>query len=109
MGSEWYESGKRVRLKTVVMQEGSLENTFGTRIDAWNNKWEKKGGVHPAVYSGEDSEFLVQVCTTMRSENDFSRLPSCKDVGCRSNFDPSRPFYTQDTSFSVKSSLTAFR
>ena len=30
-----------------------------------------------------------------------------KDVGCRSNFDPSRPLYTQDTSFSVKSSLTA--
>ena len=33
--------------------------------------------------------------------------PSTKDVGCRSNFDPSRPLYTQDTSFSVKSSLTA--
>ena len=32
-----------------------------------------------------------------------------KDVGCRSNFDPSRPLYTQDTSFSVKSSLTAVR
>ena len=32
---------------------------------------------------------------------------STKDVGCRSNFDPSRPRYTQDTSFSVKSSLTA--
>ena len=30
-----------------------------------------------------------------------------KDVGCRSNFDPSRPLYTQDTGFSVKSSLTA--
>ena len=36
-------------------------------------------------------------------------LPVIKkeDVGCRSNFDPSRPLYTQDTSFSVKSSLTA--
>ena len=33
--------------------------------------------------------------------------PQAKDVGCRSNFDPSRPLYTQDTSFSVKSSLTA--
>ena len=32
-----------------------------------------------------------------------------KDVGCRSNFDPSRPLYTQDTSFGVKSSLTAVR
>ena len=30
-----------------------------------------------------------------------------KDVGCRSNFNPSGPLYTQDTSFSVKSSLTA--
>ena len=29
-----------------------------------------------------------------------------KHVGRRSNFDPSRPLYTQDTSFSVKSSLT---
>ena len=35
--------------------------------------------------------------------------PELKDVGCRSNFDPSRPLYTQDTSFSVKSSLTAVR
>ena len=32
-----------------------------------------------------------------------------KDVGCRSNFDPSRPLYAQDTSFSVKSSLMAVR
>ena len=32
-----------------------------------------------------------------------------KDVGCRSNFDPSRPLYTLDTSFSVKSCLTAVR
>ena len=40
-----------------------------------------------------------------------SQTPSLafKDVGCRSNFDPSRPLYTQDTSFSVKSSLTAVR
>ena len=30
-----------------------------------------------------------------------------KDVGCRSNFDPSRPLHAQDTSFSVKSFLTA--
>ena len=36
-------------------------------------------------------------------------LVGFKDVGCRSNFDPSRPLYTQDTSFSVKSSLTAVR
>ena len=28
---------------------------------------------------------------------------AAKDVGCRYNFDPSRPLYTQDTSFSVKS------
>ena len=34
---------------------------------------------------------------------------SSKGVGCRSNFDPSRLLYTQDTSFSVKSSLTAVR
>ena len=33
--------------------------------------------------------------------------PRDKDVGCRSNFDPSRPLHTQETSFSVKSSLTA--
>ena len=36
-------------------------------------------------------------------------LLQAKDVGCRSNFDPSRPLYAQDTSFSVKSSLTAVR
>ena len=34
-------------------------------------------------------------------------LVAIKDVGCRSNFDRSRPLYTQDTSFSVKSSLMA--
>ena len=34
--------------------------------DARNNKWKKKSGGHPAVDSGEDSDFLVQVCTTMR-------------------------------------------
>ena len=32
-----------------------------------------------------------------------------KDVGSRSKFDPSRPLDTQDTSLSVKSSLTAVR
>ena len=39
---------------------------FDTRKDAWNNEGEKKGGGHPAFYSGEDSEFLLEVCTTMR-------------------------------------------
>ena len=37
----------------------------------------------------------------------MSPPPPVKGVGGRSNFDPSRPLYTQDTSFSVKSSLTA--
>ena len=48
----------------------------------------------------------------IKQANDKPTQPNdlySKDVGCRSNFDPSRPLYTQDTSFSVKSSLTAVR
>ena len=50
--------------------------------------------------------YILQININSRNSDPGSHIAG-KDVGCRSNFDPSRPLYTQDTSFSVKSSLTA--
>ena len=58
-------------------------------------------------------QYLSSLSDTIYPDKNSGPFPasshaiSAKDVGCRSNFDPSRPLYTQDTSFSVKSSLTA--
>ena len=54
-----------------------------------------------------DCGFIYE--TDNKKPNPTKLSANSKDVGCRSNFDPSRPLYAQDTSFSVKSSLTAVR
>ena len=54
-----------------------------------------------------DCGFIYE--TDNKKPNPTKLSANSKDVGCRSNFDPSRPLYTQDTSFSVKSSLTVVR
>ena len=70
------------------------------------------GSVGKLDHNDESTAVQLQCCSgyigsTYDISNGCVRLSSPLFVGCRSNFDPSRPLYTQDTSFSVKSSLTA--
>ena len=66
-------------------------------------------GVRPGYcYSSRNSrDGIIRVFAIYQIMSGLENIHRYKDVGCRSNFDPSRPLYTQDTSFSVKSSLTA--
>ena len=62
------------------------------------------GGHHAIQYHS-----IPQKKVSSRLEGERRHALRRKYVGCLSNFDPSTPLYTQDTSFSVKSSLTAVR
>ena len=68
--------------------------------------WLPVGSKYPGTLRSSTQVTVSNAVATWYA-TDIAAVSKGKDVGCRSNFDPSRPLYTQDTSFSVNSSLTA--